>query len=163
MSFSGAAKYRRKAMTSIEEYRARKARWVEALRSGRYMRCYNDDRQYLKYEFPKSRTWFSKARDEPNYSALGVACDVFDPTAWERKPGSYYDTFYYGDSTYQLTGIVQDHYGLKRPNGLCILAIRKHATPDAINLNLLMRYKSFSEIADIIDSEPEGLFTWTTP
>lgn len=124
-------------MTSIEEYRARKARWVEALRSG-------------KYKQGKGRL-----RDGDCFCCLGVGCDVYDPSGWGRDAinGDFYRAPYIVGN---LPPEVRQHFGVKRMFG----EYGDYGGLAEINDDTM---GTFSEIADIIDSEPEGLFTWTTP
>lgn len=49
-----------------------KAKWVEALRSGKYKQTRNALR-----------------KSDNRFCCLGVLCDIADPTGWQPAPGSY--------------------------------------------------------------------------
>jgi hypothetical protein len=116
-------------------------RWVAELRSGKYKQC----KSYLATEVTKG---------EPRYCCLGVACEIlkdeldlaveeqqncksYDKT-WTSLPNKVMDAL---DIRNSMGGFI-DENGSKR----CL-----------VNLNDY-EGNTFAEIADVIESEPEGLF-----
>lgn len=108
-------------------------KWVEALRSG-------------KYEQGKMAL-----RHENRFCCLGVACEVFIENGGAIKIAIDPD----GDATYaglacRLPKEVSDWIGIKSPLG----RFEEKASLSSLNDN----GSTFFEIADIIESEPKGLF-----
>lgn len=111
-----------------EEQKILRKKWVEALRSGEYNQC----RGSLK--------------DGTGYCCLGVACEVFGMVP-DYKNGMFR---YWGNASW-LPPIVKEAFGLNT----CFGDFNdKTQSLTVLNDN----GKSFAEIADIIESEPEGLF-----
>ena len=105
--------------------------WVAALRSGQYKQGKN------------------ALRRGDTYCCMGVACDLFDSTHWNeesgyRAPGSGTDNNIY------LPGQIRRWFGLNDiagtyGRGECLTYHNDNGM-------------SFDEIADLIESEPKGLF-----
>ena len=117
-------------------------KWITALRSGNY----DQDREFL--------------RTKEGFCCLGVACDVYRKATgkgeWNNiSPHGYY--FEWGDSNEDtiLPAPVMEWIGLCNDTGF-FLAGR---IGDSGSLSLFNDTgRSFGEIADVIESEPEGLF-----
>ena len=81
-------------------------------------------------------------RDGDEFCCLGVACDISELSGWDE--GNVY-LFEQG----VLPNAVRELYGLERSDGEfvgdCLTVLNDNGA-------------SFQEIADIIESEPEGLF-----
>lgn len=117
-------------------------KWVEALRSGKY----KQGQHLLRNE-----------KDE--FCCLGVACEVYvasNPDAHKAvlDPDDQY-SYLYRDSSGQdhsatLSDEVREWLGLTAPDG-------SYVASSLINLNDTERY-DFDQIADVIESEPKGLF-----
>ena len=119
-------------------------KWIAALRSGEYRQT----RDVL--------------RSHDGYCCLGVACDVYAEETgkgeWKKKSDSVSDFFFkheYGRETTELPCDVASWLGLPRENKVagynsqgCVMSL----VADNDNGN------SFVKIADIIESEPGGLF-----
>lgn len=118
-----------------EQQREHRAAWVAALRSGKYQQT------------------TGTLHDDHGYCCLGVACDISKAGAWAGDPAGWNSNYYVigeeVDDTLLPTP-VRDWLGLANNDG---------ATPDGkINLwRLNDDGKTFAEIADIIEAEPEGL------
>lgn len=113
--------------------------WLKALRSGEYKQV-------------KGRL-----RTEEGYCCLGVACDVYakqhKTLKWRRDEEG--DIEFSGAST-QLPDNVRKWLGLKDSEGEFNLKDGHEETLTNLNDD---EEKSFEEIADIIESNPDGLFT----
>lgn len=112
-------------------------KWVAALRSGKYQQ----GRKALNHY--------------DVFCCLGVACTIYQEEVGdlyiELSSAGYY---YYNSSHLLLPGLVQDWLNLKDPFGGYIEGDR---TTDLTSLNDIRGY-NFNQIADLIESEPEGLF-----
>lgn len=97
-------------------------RWVEALRSGKYEQGKNG------------------LRTKDKFCCLGVACDIYDNTIWDKLP----------ENLGRLPSYVREWLDLSHDEG-------EYKGSYLTNDNDI-KNKSFEEIADIIESEPEGLF-----
>lgn len=111
-------------------------KWVAALRSGEY----------------KQRTGTLGGPQE-GYCCLGVACKVYEDETGETLPRTTCGDFAHPGTTSaagSLDDSVRDFFGLRTDGGdyghTCLWAQN-----DAVG-------KTFDEIADIIESEPDGLF-----
>lgn len=107
-------------------------KWVEALRSGKY----KQGQGYLRFN--------------DKFCCLGVACDVAIENGLCVKVDSANKQIYYGGEVGILPQIVSDWLGMR---------VR---TSEFDGLNQLTvendNGSTFSEIADLIESEPKGLF-----
>lgn len=123
---------------TLEEQKAHRKEWVNALRSGKFMQ----GRKALHIESTNS------------YCCLGVACVVAGKKipAVKRPVG---ENDGYDDKYLVLSEEVQDYYGLNSSNGEyeSNSNLVKSLTIDNDDNNL-----DFNQIADIIEAEPEGLF-----
>ena len=117
--------------------------WVKALRSGEYKQC----TQFLHIA----------GSDGDEFCCLGVACDLYIKEGNElevkRNPYDAPHTVRYNEITSVLPREVRDWLGLRSEDGLYNAPIQDR-TLVGDNDN----GKTFEEIADIIESEPEGLF-----
>jgi len=86
-----------------------------------------------------------RLRDENGFCCLGVACDLFDPTKWDED-------MTYERSSMTLPPNVQDFFGFTYENG----AFHEDGVDGLANRN--DDGATFAEIADLIESEPPGLF-----
>lgn len=113
--------------------------WVAALRSG---------------EFKQGR--YSLRTGDDKYCCLGVGCELAARSGVIDPPTRNYtqDNYVYGNSNGFLPAEVQKHLGMSSPAGSYNLGDRKCGLYDD-NDTILM---TFAEIADIIESEPAGLF-----
>ena len=104
-------------------------KWVAALRSGEY------------------KQGFGYLRSDEGFCCLGVACNIFNVRGWKNtKKG-----ITYAEENQVLPHKVMDWLGLQDEEGT---ADFQGKTLTYLNDS----GKSFSEIADVIESEPEGLF-----
>lgn len=107
--------------------------WIAALRSG----AYKQGTQWL--------------RNGNEFCCLGVACDLYNKTHKRgldiRKEGGEY---YFDGSADYLPNKVQKWLGMSTASG-------EFGSDALVEMN--DRGKSFAEIADLIESEPDGLFT----
>lgn len=114
-------------MYTLEQQKANRKLWVEALRSG-------------KYEQGRGRL-----RRLDNYCCLGVLADVAG-CAWSKATDGRWKSERH---TFDAPALARDFVGLSQGEGsfgdTCLTGINDSG-------------KSFSEIADIIESEPPGLF-----
>lgn len=123
-------------MNSVKENRAK---WVEALRSGEY----------------KQGDTYLKMLDK--YCCLGVLCDVYEKETGnilEKDEGGGYKVY---EETLENLSQVQEWVGLESSEG----AFQARESIPAKALTVLNDDYSewdFDKIADLIESEPEGLF-----
>ena len=124
------------------DYKARRAKLVEALRSGKY----KQEKGALH-------------RDELGYCCLGVACEISGLGTWvganvtdQSRVMSYkIDGALTGYSV--LPELVREYYGFSSDNGTFL----NKDVEDALSALNDMGVR-FDAIADIIESEPEWLF-----
>ena len=109
-------------------------KWVEALRSGKY-----------------SQTT-KKLQDEKGFCCLGVACKVYEQETGNKLPVDEYGNFE-EHTLMRKYNCVREWIGLSVADGYFE---KSYTTHNLASLN--DRGKSFSEIADIIESQPVGLF-----
>jgi hypothetical protein len=110
-------------------------KWVEALRSG---------------EFEQGR---SRLRKGDQYCCLGVACELYrrehpDGPDWDDVEGE----FAFDGCESMLPDVVRDWLELRTPDG--DFGNGDHNTLTYMNDDGC----TFEDIADVIESEPEGLF-----
>lgn len=120
-------------MTPIAEYRDRKDALVATLRSGKYR---------------QGQRWLRRGNDA--FCCLGVACAISGIADIRYQNGS--DVYIYDGHSASLPPSVQNFYGFRDAYGdfysECLSSLNDNGM-------------AFSGIADIIDSEPKGLFTWS--
>lgn len=113
-------------------------RWVEALRSGQYEQTRND------------------LRDENGYCCLGVACELYREVTgrgeWERDEDGFTQFL---DRALLLPEPVREWLGLRTEGGDFIDRAGDRSSLAERN----DEGATFDEIADIIESELEGLFS----
>jgi hypothetical protein len=124
---------------TIEEQKANRKRWVEALRGG---------------EYQQGRNGILKELDG-RMCCLAVACEISGLGQWVPVPGICED---YAVSSYVSRGAVpipvMAWLGLRDDNGHFDTSIDGVTHLSSLNDN----GTSFRAIADIIESEPPGLF-----
>jgi hypothetical protein len=114
-------------------------KWVEALRSGKY----KQGKAYL--------------RKGDKYCCLGVACELAIESGVKVLVDKIdNNTHYYNNKTKKLPREVTDWLGLKTDIGEFDRTEQYVYNNSLTNLN--DNGKTFNDIADIIESEPEGLF-----
>lgn len=113
---------------TTEEQREHRRLWVDALRSGKY-------RQATK-----------QLRSGDAFCCLGVACDISGLDRWRSA-----EMPFYLHENRMLPAEVQKWLGLSGKLGGYGVRIRTYLA------DLNDSGKSFAEIADIIESEPDGL------
>lgn len=107
-------------------------KWVAALRSGEY-----------------AQTQFA-LKNYKGHCCLGVGCDVYGKETgenWQEVCAIYK----FMDSSAQLPEPVQKWFGLRSEAG-------RYKMADSLMADNDSRKRTFAEIADIIESQPEGLF-----
>ena len=114
----------------------RRKLWTDALRSGYYEQAQGS------------------LQVSDKFCCLGVLCEVAEENGIKVNRTNVLELLHGSDLSGQHD--VMNWVGLRRPDG-------SYAIEDDINGNSLVAQndfadKSFIEIADIIDSEPEGLF-----
>ena len=109
--------------------------WVAALRSGDYTQTQKMLRRVTK-------------ENGTSFCCLGVACDLYRNTV-----GGNWDTIVLADS--ELTPAVMDWLGLEDSIGTYYNANGNNFTLVGLNDN---EYFTFAQIADVIKSQPKGLF-----
>lgn len=114
-------------------------KWVAALRSGKY----TQGRLYLKTA-------------DGSFCCLGVACEVAIENGVEIEitGNGHADSYLYDGRQSNLPLTVRKWVGLQTANGDYENTVDDKCL---IGLNDIEK-KSFSEIADFIESEPQGLF-----
>jgi len=113
-------------------------KWVAALRSGEYKQIQN------------------RLGDPNGHCCLGVACEVAIENGVPLKKELHTAGFYrYGDDRTSLPAIVQTWLGLATHSGWYDL---KDASDHSLMSDNDSRRLTLAQIADIIESEPEGLF-----
>lgn len=133
-------------MWTKEQTKAHRKLWVEALRSGNYAQA----RGVLK--------------SANGFCCLGVACNVYleteAPTIDDKwvadESGAWFFYHTEGRNNGVLPDVVRDWLGLRRNNGRFIDPNEASSVTSLISKND-MGLASFATIADIIESEPEGL------
>lgn len=115
-------------------------KWVAALRSGKY----NQYRGSLK--------------NEETFCCLGVACDLYKNEVGGSWVNRFFEVSVSESSSSCLPVTVRNWLGLKSDNGVYYnnslgLAIHSRCLSSDND-----RGKTFNEIADIIESKPQGLF-----
>ena len=130
------------------------AKWIEALRSGEYTQTQKELRSIDNFQ-------------KKSYCCLGVACDLYDSKIWAP------DAFPFSIVNHKVENLpneVQTHLHLRNPEGTFAITyewlselnsdlakkIPRHARLSLANLN--DSGFTFEEIADIIESNPPGLF-----
>lgn len=151
-------------MTNVKE---RRAKLVAALRSGDYTQGQRKLRNH-----------------ENQFCCLGIACDLFNPTSWVKVKASddneidyqgYRFNTDFDTSTSLLTVDTMRYYGFNAPGGDFFLRHLKDELKEKLELNMCLGEGSsgdmlalstindkgakFDLIADIIESEPKGMFT----
>lgn len=91
----------------------------------------------------KYKQGYGCLREGGRFCCLGVACDIFDSDEWQSAN-------FFMDEDLILPTAVRDWLGLQDVEGT-------HGSGDTLTY-INDSGKNFSEIADIIESEPEGLF-----
>jgi len=110
-------------------------KWVAALRSGEYKQIQN------------------RLGDPNGHCCLGVACEVAIENGVPLKKELQASGFYrYGNDRASLPAIVQTWLGLASDSGVYNLEDR------SLIVDNDSREYTFAQIADTIESEPEGLF-----
>ena len=123
--------YKQNMTYTKEEQKQHRAELVEALRSGRYKQA-----QY-------------SLRDGDYFCCLGVACDVSGLGEW--------DNFQYLNNSIYLPSEVMKYYGFNEKEGL-FFAFKNGPKIRKFLSSLNDNSYTFKEIADVIESEPEGMF-----
>lgn len=115
--------------------------WVAALRSGEF----------------KQGTECLRSVDD-NYCCLGVACELFSKATGELEAeySNFSQEYRYGDKAAILPADVKDWLGLADEEGSYGGTLEDHTLTGLNDIG-----KSFAEIADVIESEPPGLFVET--
>lgn len=132
-------------MSKPEQKEARRL-WVEALRSGKY----RQNRGSLRFGSPAGTS----------YCCLGVACHLYEQRFTDIHPvGNGYTAASGQTSSSILLSVVAQWLGLKARNGAFLEDGREIALWH-LNDN---RRLPFEQIADIIESEPDGLFVTESP
>lgn len=134
-------------MYSSDEQKQHRKDWVTALRSGEY-----------------KQGQCSLRNTDNAYCCLGVAADVcglFVPLLSLQESHNY---FYYGDTTKDADSLVlnkdiMDYYGLTTSSGIYSNSdFYENFTHTSLVIDNDNNRLSFVQIANIIESEPEGLF-----
>ena len=136
-------------MWTKEQTKAHRKLWVEALRSGNYAQT----RGSLK--------------SANGFCCLGVACNVYLETEapaindkWVAdESGAWFFYHTEGRNNGVLPDVVRDWLGLRRNNGRFIDPYSQYGYSPATSLISKndIGNENFATIADIIESEPEGL------
>ena len=117
---------------TLEQMKENRRKWVEALRSGEYEQC------------------TGRLHDGSGFCCLGVLCEVIGM----KKKRIATEIYYFGNASeiaplkaQRSVGLISRNgsFDYDNGNGSCLAEENDSG-------------KSFSEIADIIESEPEGLF-----
>ena len=123
-----------------EEQKQHRQDWVKALRSGDYQQAQGT------------------LRKGDSFCCLGVACDISGVDEWrkvETNDGTFYYEYLVGNWQ-SLAVEIADYYGMRDGfGGFWIDPGNKISSLSTLN----DRGLSFDEIANIIEKEPEGLFT----
>lgn len=111
--------------------------WTDALRSGRYKQGFSRLIQYYKEE------------GEPRYCALGVLCEVMGYPKVEGK--QYMNVGTFQGASAACPSSVMEMVGLQSALGTFVGGSLTQYNDG--------RRMNFAELADLIESEPAGLFT----
>ncbi|MDB6035972.1 MAG: hypothetical protein JWM16_6310 [Verrucomicrobiales bacterium] len=128
-----------KTYYSSEEQKANRKIWATALRSG-------------KYQQGSSRL----KTDDGAFCCLGVACDVSDIVTWKGTQ-PVIDGHYHSDA--YLSPPMRDWLGLRTDSGEYYYGGGRRVLAWMNDHD----GATFEQIADIIESEPEGLLECTKP
>lgn len=114
-------------------------KWVKALRSGKYRQC-------------KGKLTRIDRKGQTSHCCLGVACEVFIKSGGKLRTCDEYSVRSYGPNNEAdlLPGKVKRWLGLNSTDG----SSKMNMPLSKLNDN----GKRFKSIADIIESQPEGLF-----
>lgn len=123
---------------TTEERKERRKLLVKALRSGRY----KQGKHHL--------------RDKDEYCCLGVACDVYANSQYDRPQWKFTKTIgtFLGQDL-MLPPEVRDWFGFKSNQGSYKQRSSIEASLIILNDN---RPFNFEDIADVIEKEPKGMF-----
>lgn len=114
-----------------EEQKEHRKQLVEALRSGEY----------------KQGRW--RLRNGDAFCCLGVACDISGVGEWEKLDNRQLTNYFYQTVDSYLPNDVRLYFGFISASGRYV---------DGALVELNDSGKSFSFIADVIESSPEGMF-----
>jgi predicted transcriptional regulator len=121
--------------TIKEEYQDRRQKWIDALRSGKHK---------------QTRGELSAVSSEDGsfaFCCLGVACDVQDDSRWSEPKAMY------GGSYRTYGGAIG-----QPPNDQCVYyGLTDKGVQNLIRLNDALKL-SFSQIADVLERQPERFF-----
>jgi hypothetical protein len=113
--------------------------WVEALRSGKY----------------KQSTNRLQNLDGVSYCCLGVACKVAEEQGVSVIKDQFFPEILEGGSLDMQSG-VKDFFGIVSNLG----HFKDKGTNKSLTYLNDQKNFTFEELADVIESEPEGLFVW---
>lgn len=123
-------------MYTLEEQKEHRKQWVEALRSEKY------------------NQGFGALKNNNKFCCLGVACDISKLGDWDGL--EYTGTIENGGESL-MPDSVRDWLGLQRGNASFGDSSLWELNDGVLAGGILERH-TFEQIADIIESEPEGLF-----
>ena len=132
-------------MTTTAEYQERRKLLTAALRSGEYLQGRNQLRQHSDPELQDGQYL---------YCCLGVGCSVY---AKETGLGGWNSLSFKegrGSDTLRLIGPVQKWFGFNGNEG----DYENPEYPQTLSYHNDSDQWTFSQIADLIDLEPEGMF-----
>ena len=124
---------------TTEELKEHRAKWVEALRSGKY----------------EQTDGVLRDKEATGYCCLGVACEISEVGEWgiELNTTSDHDEAHYDGKFRLLPLSVAEWLGIATDHGY----YRDGLDPKSLT-EINDRGFSFQKIADIIESAPPGLF-----
>ena len=126
---------------SVEEQREHRKSLVAALRSGEYRQTTGQ----LRVLQPDG---------DISFCCLGVACEISELGVWD---GKWY-TIGEQVNSLHLPGAIVRYYGFVKQNGKFVVPGKEDTSDTLTDLNDVYSF-TFSQIADIIEYEPEELFT----
>ena len=121
----------------VNQKEARKL-WIDALRSGKYK---------------QTRGWL---HNQNGYCCLGVACEMYQAEVGDLVVTNNSGVTFYNDHNELLPTRVQKWLGLTGCDG-CFVGDSKRYSSESSLGNENDRGCSFAEIADLIESEVDGL------
>ena len=118
-------------------------KWIDSLRSGNY----EQGQRYL--------------RTDKGFCCLGVACDLYSKETGKvewKKNSNLSNLYYFGENGFDLPRKVSNWLGLSGSSGGFYSTGKQAAQFDSSLAVLNDTGSDFTEIANLIASEPSGLF-----
>ena len=129
---------------TAEETKKHRKKWIDALTSNFYQQT----------------RWQLTNDDRTAFCCLGVACEISGLGVWGQTYGGSILYYTLKNKDCHINGLpteVQEYYGLADRHGKFFRRTKENKRKGYSLGNLCGNGATFGEIADIIESEPEGL------